>query len=193
MPRRAGSRARRLENHQRQIPLADGRRLSRRSSGLCRHRRHRIWAGHGSAHHAGAEGGGLGQEPVRRQGCAAQDPRCALAEARACRRNRIRRLYRWRQYPAGRVQGLAAGQAGRGDRGGDTVDGQDRKAFRQNGWQAASTATTRQLAQIRGEVRRGDGRGDFKARQGAVAGRRRRQGASPSSIWRAISRRSANG
>ncbi len=44
----------------RQIPLADGRRLSRRSSGLCRHGRHRLRSGHGQAHHAGAEGGGVG-------------------------------------------------------------------------------------------------------------------------------------
>jgi DNA ligase D-like protein (predicted 3'-phosphoesterase) len=36
VPRRTRGRAGRLENHQRQIPLADGGRLSRRSSGLCR-------------------------------------------------------------------------------------------------------------------------------------------------------------
>ncbi len=59
MPRRTRGRARRLEDHQRQIPLADGRRLSRRSSGLCRDGRHRLRAGQGQAHHAGAEGGEL--------------------------------------------------------------------------------------------------------------------------------------
>ena len=46
MPRRAGSRARRLENHQRQIPFADGGHLSWRAPCLCRHRRHGIWPGH---------------------------------------------------------------------------------------------------------------------------------------------------
>ena len=105
--RRPGGRDRRLENHQWQIPLADGRRLSRRSSGFCRHGRHRFRSGHGEAHHAGAEGGGLGRESVRRQECAAQDPRRALAEARARRRDRIRRLDRRRQYPSGRLQGPA--------------------------------------------------------------------------------------
>ena len=58
------------------------------------------------------------KSPVRRQGRAAQDPRRALAEAGACRRDRIRRLDRRRQYPAGGVQGTAPGQAGRRGRGG---------------------------------------------------------------------------
>ena len=52
------------------------------------------------------------QEPVRRQGCAEEDPRRALAEARIGRRDRVRRLDGWRQHPPGRVQGAAAGQAG---------------------------------------------------------------------------------
>ena len=47
------------------------------------------------------------QEPVRRQGCAAQDARRALGETRAGRRDRVRRLDRRRQHPAGRVQGPA--------------------------------------------------------------------------------------
>ncbi len=63
---------------------------------------------------------GIGQKSVRRQGCAAQDPRRSLAEARARRRNRIRGLYRRRQHPAGRVQGIAPGQAGRRDHRGET-------------------------------------------------------------------------
>ena len=48
-PRRSAAPAtrwyRRLEDHQRQIPLADGRRPSRRSPCLCRHGRHRLRAG----------------------------------------------------------------------------------------------------------------------------------------------------
>ncbi len=44
-PRRAGGGAGRLEDDQRQIPFADGRRLSRRSSGLRRPGRHRLWPG----------------------------------------------------------------------------------------------------------------------------------------------------
>ena len=137
-PRRAGGRAGRLENHQRQIPFADGGRLSRRSSGLCRHRRHRLWAGHGQAHHAGAEGGGVRPKALRRQGRAAQDPRRALAEAGACRRNRIRRLDRWRQYPAGGVQGTAPGQAGRRGRGGETGHDQDRQTCRERNGKSGS-------------------------------------------------------
>ena len=86
-PRRAGGRARRVENHQRQIPFADGGRSSRRPSGLCRDRRHWIRAGHGQADHAGAQGSGVKPESLRRQGRAPQDPRRALAEAGACRRD----------------------------------------------------------------------------------------------------------
>ena len=118
-PRRAGGRARRLEDHQRQIPFADGRRLSRRSSGLRRHGRYRLRPGCGPAHHAGVEGGGVRQKPVRRQGCAEEDPRRALAEARIGCRGRVRRLDRWRQHQAGRVQGVASGQAGKGDTRGE--------------------------------------------------------------------------
>jgi bifunctional non-homologous end joining protein LigD len=62
--------------------------------------------------HAGAEGGELKQKPVCRQGRPEEDPRSALAEARVGRRDRIRRLDRWRQHTAGGVQGPAAGQAG---------------------------------------------------------------------------------
>ncbi len=76
---------------------------------LCRHGRDRFRAGYGQAHHAGVESGGLRRESVWRQGRAEKDPRRALAEARARRRDRIRRLDRWRQYPAGSIQGAAAG------------------------------------------------------------------------------------
>ncbi len=97
---------------QRQISLAHGRRLSRRSSGLCRHGRYRIWRGHGAAHHAVAEGRGFRQEPVRRQGCPAQDQRRALAEARTGRRNRVRRLYR-RRATSGRPRSRDCGRTSR--------------------------------------------------------------------------------
>ncbi len=78
----------------------------------------------------GMVGTGFGQDTVRRimpalkaaasdkspfggKDAPQKDPRRALAEARTGRRDRIRRLYRRRQYPAGGVQGAAAGQAGR--------------------------------------------------------------------------------
>ena len=61
----------------------------------------------------------IGQESVRRQGCAEEDARRALAEARTCRRDRIRRLDRWRQYPSGGFQGPAPGQAGARGRSGE--------------------------------------------------------------------------
>ena len=82
------------------------------------------------AHHAGAEGGGLRQEPVRRQGRAEEDPRRALAEAGAGRRDRIRRLDRRREYTAGRVQGAAPGQAGRRSGGGEAGHDQNRQTSR---------------------------------------------------------------
>ena len=123
----------RVEDHQRKIPLADGGRASRRPSRLCRHRRHRLRPGHGPTHHAGAEGGGIRQKSVRRQGCAEEDPRRALAEARACRRDRIRRLDRWRQHPAGGVQGAAPGQAGRRSGGGKAGHDRDRQACGRQG------------------------------------------------------------
>ena len=128
VPRRPGGRDRRLEDHQWQIPLADGGRLSRRSPGLCRHGRYRLRPGHGEAHHAGAEGGGVERKPVRRQECAAQGPRRALAEAGTRCRDRIRRLDRRRQYPSGRVQGPAGGQAGGRGEGGEAGHDQGRKA-----------------------------------------------------------------
>ena len=65
---------------QRQVSFADGRRLSRQPSGLRRPCRHRLRPGYGSPHHAGAEGGGFGQEPFRRQGRTEKDPRRALVK-----------------------------------------------------------------------------------------------------------------
>ena len=90
----------------------------------------------------GMVGTGFGQDTVRRimpalkaatsdkspfggKDAPTQDPRRALAEARACRRNRIRGLYRWREYAAGCVQGAAPGQAGRRDRRGKAGHEQD--------------------------------------------------------------------
>ena len=70
------------------------------------------------------------ESPVRRQGRAAQDPRHPLAEAGAGRRNRIRRLYRGRQYPAGGVQGPAPGQAGERSRRGEAGHGECHQARR---------------------------------------------------------------
>ena len=61
--RRAGGGDRRLEDHQRKIPLADGRRLSRRSSGLRRRGRHRLRAGYRPTHHAGVEGQASDKSP----------------------------------------------------------------------------------------------------------------------------------
>ena len=112
VPRRPRGGDRRLENHQRQVPLADGRRPSRRPSCLCRNGRHRLRAGQGAADHAGAEGRRFRSESVRRQGRAAQDPRRALAQARTGRRDRIRGLYRRRQYH-GRLPSRDCGRTSR--------------------------------------------------------------------------------
>ena len=126
--RRAGGRHRRLEDHARKIPFADGRRLPRQSSRLCRHRRHRLWRGQGPSADAGAEGAGVRQESVQRRECAEEDARRALAKARTRCRDRIRRLDRGRQHPAGGVQGPAAGQAGERGGSGEAHHGQGRKA-----------------------------------------------------------------
>ena len=91
--------------------------------------------------------------------------------------------------PAGRVQGPAPGQAGGRGQAEEPAMTRDRK-FRRN---AAAKSGKARTVGGREQIRRGDGRGDLEARQGAVAGRRRRQGASPSSISRVISRRSATG
>ena len=88
----------------------------------------------------GMVGTGFGQDKVRRimpalkaaasdkspfggKNAPKKDPRRALAEAGARCRDRIRGLHRRRQYPPGRVQGPAAGQAGEGSRGGNAVQG----------------------------------------------------------------------
>ncbi len=46
------------------------------------------------------------RESFRRQDSAAQETRDPLGEAEAGRRNRVRRLDRWRKYSSGRLQGL---------------------------------------------------------------------------------------
>ena len=53
-----------------------------------------------------------GQEPVRRQGCATQRQGLDVGQAKARRRDRVRRLDRRRHGAAGRLQGPARGQAG---------------------------------------------------------------------------------
>ena len=72
---------------------------------------------------------------------------------------------------AGGVQGAAAGQAGRGGGGRNAGANRGGGAARQGSGQ--EVRTPRRQAQQR--QRHGDGRGDLKARQGAVAGRRRRR------------------
>ena len=126
--------------------------------------------------HARAEGDGIGPKSVRRQGCAAQDPRRPLVEARARRRNRIRGLYRRRKHTAGRVQGIAPGQAGRRDHRGKAGHDQTSQNSEKARGQIRKDGAGQGLCYVGGEqVQRGDGRRHFKARQGAVAGRRRRQ------------------
>ena len=97
--------------------------------------------------------------------------RRALAEAGAGRRDRVRRLDRRRQGAAGRVQGPAGGQAGGRGRG--------RNAGRDRGRRAARRRSARSRARRGRDASAasppGDGRGDLEARQGAVAGRRRRR------------------
>ena len=99
--------------------------------------------------------------------------RGALAEAGARRRNRIRGLYRRRQYTAGCVQGIATGQAGRRGKGGGADHAQDHPTRRSEGCGQAGQRARRSFGE---QIHRGDGRRHLKARQGAVARRRRRQG-----------------
>ena len=86
--------------------------------------------------HVGIVGTGFGQETVKRlmpalkaaasntspfggKNAPKKDPRSALAEAGACRRDRICRLDRGRKCTSGGIQGAAAGQAGRRGNGGE--------------------------------------------------------------------------
>ena len=96
------------------------------------------------------------QEPVRRQGRAAQDPRRALAEARTRRRDRIRGLYRRRQDPAGCVQGAAPGQAGRRGGGGDADHEKNRPTRGHEGCgraaRSARQASANKSAEVMGVV-----------------------------------------
>ena len=77
-------------------------------------------------------------EPVRRQECAAQDARHALAEAGSGRGDRVRGLDRGRKHSPGGVQGPASGQAGR--RGGSREAGQDAR------WPSPCPAKQRRMA-----------------------------------------------
>ena len=110
------------------------------------------------------------QESVRRQERAEENQRCPLAEAGACRGDRICRLDRGRKCTPGGVQGAAAGQAGKRGDGGETSHDRDRKASSR-----ASFSQDLQSEKGRRQIRCCHGGGHLQTRQTAVARRRRRQ------------------
>jgi hypothetical protein len=114
VPRGPRGRHRRLEQQWKSIQVADGRRLSGRSPGVRRKRWNGLWRRKGRAPDAEAEGYQVRDEPVRRQGCAPQEGRDALAEAGTRGRNRVCRIHRRRHDPASRVQGATPGQTCQG-------------------------------------------------------------------------------
>ena len=119
---------------------------------------------------------------------AAQGRRHALGQARAGRRDRVRRLDRRRPCAAGRLQGAARGQAGARSRGRD-AGAAGRTGDRPNRRRAAKRASRAAT----GKAERRHGRADLQSRQAAVAGRRTTASRSPSWTSRATTRRSATG
>ena len=114
MPRRTGSRDRRLDAGSAAAALAARRRASRRASRLCRPGRHGLRRAT-SVKRLMPRLKAVASEtnPVRGRECAAQGSGRALGEARARRRNRVRRLDGWRQRATGGLQGIARRQARR--------------------------------------------------------------------------------
>jgi bifunctional non-homologous end joining protein LigD len=121
--------------------------------------------------HVGIVGTGFGQD--KRQECAEENQRCALAEAGACRRDRICRLYCGRKCPPGGVQGTASGQAGKRSDGGEASHDRDSNASSGASFSQNLQRARRRFEKGRQQILRSDGRRHLKTRQGAVARRRR--------------------
>ena len=189
MPRWARGGHRWLEQQRKPVQVADGRRVSRRSSGLCRQCRNGLRRRQGGAPDAEAQGCRVRDESVRRQGCAPQEGRNALVEAGARGGDRVCGFHRLRHDPTGRVQGTAPGQACQGSRsrGTRTIrSGRDRRACSKTAQKARRNVIDRFLRRNR------DGSCSQPSGQDSVA-RRRAKARSPNSISQCISRASAAG
>ena len=110
VPRGARSRHRRLDGARRTAPLPARGRPPPRASRLRRTHRHRLRTEGRARARREAARARSDDEPVQRQGCAAQGRRRALGETEAGRRDRVRRLDRVRDAAAGRFQGTAGRQ-----------------------------------------------------------------------------------
>ena len=174
------------------VPLAAGRRASRTARPELVHVG-RVGTGFSEAGHAQAAAAAARASRARparsRPAPPAQGSQHALGAARAGGRDRVRRLDRRRQCAPGRLQGPARRQAGRGGRG----RGSRCKPEKAKMAKPVPEAKRAKSSGADNGRRPGGrhGRDDLQSRQAAVA--RRDSRPSPSSSWRATTRRSATG
>ncbi len=146
---------------QRQVPLADGRRQSRRSSGLCRHGRHRFrrrTRSGASCRHLKA--GAPDKRPFGGKNAPKKTARRALAEARTRRRDRVCRLDR-RWQCRGRRRSRACGRTSRQRRWRRRARP---TASRRRRCATKTAVRRRRVAPAKQSRRRGDGRCRFPSR-----------------------------